>query len=186
MANDRLELCKSTSACSWGSRQKSCYIKDKRELNSKIHLAVNERGLPVKFIVTEGTRANCKEAINLLKNLDAKLLFADRAYDTNEVLAYIAKRNTKSVISPKRNRLEQRDYKGFRALNKRDISLTVNFIALDILSRILSLLLNVGAVSPPDTLKHSMLSSLLFMFVVSLCICHSFKFFSCRHYLDSF
>ena len=39
--------------------------------------------MPVKFIVTEGTRADCKEAINLLKNLDAKLLFADRAYDTN-------------------------------------------------------------------------------------------------------
>ena len=78
-----INACESTSACSWGSRQKSCYIKDKRELNSKIHLAVNERGMPVKFIVTEGTRADCKEAINLLKNLDAKLLFADRAYDTN-------------------------------------------------------------------------------------------------------
>ena len=47
--------------------------------------------MPVKFIVTEGTRADCKEAINLLKNLDAKLLFADHAYDTNETLSYIAK-----------------------------------------------------------------------------------------------
>ena len=132
--------------------------------------------MPVKFIVTEGTRADCKEAINLLKNLDARLLFADRAYDTNEILSYIAKRNIKAVIPPKRNRLEQRDYKGFKVLKKRDSSLTVNFIALDILLRILSLLLNVGAVSPPDTLKRSMLSSLLFIFVVSLCICGSFKF----------
>ena len=83
--------------------------KTKGGLNSKIHLAVNERGMPVKFIVTEGTRADCKEAINLLKNLDARLLFADRAYDTNEILSYIAKRNIKAVIPPKRNRLEQRD-----------------------------------------------------------------------------
>jgi len=70
MANDRLELCESTSAYSWGSRRESSYIKDKRGLNSKIHLAVNERGLPVKFIVAEEMRADCKEAINLLKNLD--------------------------------------------------------------------------------------------------------------------
>ena len=176
MANDRLELCESTSACSWGSRRESSYIKDKRGLNSKIHLAVNERGMPVKFIVTEGTRADCKEAINLLKNLDARLLFADRAYDTNEIFSYIAKRNIKAVIPPKRNRLEQRDYKGFKVLKKRDSSLTVNFIALDISLRMLSSLLNVGAVLPPDTLKRSMLSSLLSMFVVSLCICDSFKF----------
>ena len=66
--------------------------------------------MPVKFIVTEGTRADCKETINLLKNLDVKLLFADRAYDTNEILFYITKRNIKSVVPPKRNRLEQCNY----------------------------------------------------------------------------
>ena len=65
--------------------------------------------MPVKFIVTEGTHADCKEAIKFLKNLDPKLAFADRAYDTNEILSYIAKRNIKAVIPPKRNRLEQRD-----------------------------------------------------------------------------
>ena len=89
-----------------GSWRKSGYIKDKRGINSKIHLAVNERGLPVKFIVTEETCADCKEAINLLKNLDLKFVVADKAYDTNEILFYIAKRNIKSVIPPKRNRLK--------------------------------------------------------------------------------
>ena len=78
----------------------------------KAHLAINDRGMPLEFVVTERTHSDCKEAINLLKNIDAKLLFADRAYDTNEILSYIAiaKRNIKSVIPPKRNRLEQRDY----------------------------------------------------------------------------
>ncbi len=61
--------------------------------------------MSLKFIVTEGMRADCKEAINLLKNLDAKLVFADRAYDTNEILSYIAKRNIRAVIPPKHNRL---------------------------------------------------------------------------------
>ncbi len=156
MANDRLELCESTSACSWNSWRKSGYIKNKRGLNSKIHLAVNERGLPVIFIVTEEKYADCKEAINLLKNLDAKLLFADRAYDTNEILSYIAKRNIKS----KRNRLEQRDFKGFKVLKKRDNSLIVNFIALDISSRILSSLLSVDVLLARATLKPLMVSLL--------------------------
>ena len=75
-----------------------------------MHLVANERGLPVKFLVTEGTHADCKETINSLKNFDAKLVFADRAYDTNEILSYLARQNIKAVIPPKRNRLEQRVY----------------------------------------------------------------------------
>ncbi len=125
------------------------YQRQKGAQFKKLYLVVSERGVPVKFIVTDGTRADCKEAINLLKNLDAKLVFADRVYDTNEILSYIARRNIKS----KRNRLERRDYKGFRVLRKRDSSLTENFIALDILSKILFLLLNIGAVSPPRYAK---------------------------------
>ena len=38
----------------------------------------------------------------------------DRAYDTNEILSYLNQRNIKPVISPKRNRLHQRDDKGFK------------------------------------------------------------------------
>ena len=97
MTNDELEL-----------REIRLYQRQKGAQFKKLYLVVNECGIFINFIVfivTEGTRANCKEAINLLKNLDAKLLFADRAYDTNEILSYIARRNTKSVIPPKRNRL---------------------------------------------------------------------------------
>lgn len=61
-------------------------------LNSKIHLTIDEYGIPVKFIVTDGTWPDCKKAINLLKNIYAKLLCADRTYDTNEILPYIAKK----------------------------------------------------------------------------------------------
>ena len=61
--------------------------------------------MPVKFVVTDGMCADCKKAINLLKNLDPKLLFADHAYDTNEILFYIARQNIKSVIPPKRNKI---------------------------------------------------------------------------------
>ena len=49
----------------------------------------------------------------LIKNINAKLVFADRVYDTNEILSYLNQRNISPVIPPKRNRLHQCDYKGF-------------------------------------------------------------------------
>ena len=42
--------------------------------------------MPAKFIVTDGTRANCNKVINLLKNIDAKLVFADRNYNIDILL----------------------------------------------------------------------------------------------------
>ena len=80
MANDKLNLCKRSSAFMRCSRRKSSHIKDKRRPNSKIHLVVNEYGMPINFIVTDRSYADCKEAIHLIKNINAKLVFADRTY----------------------------------------------------------------------------------------------------------
>ena len=43
--------------------------------------------MPINFIVTDGSYADCEEAIHL--NINAKLVFADHAYDTNEILSYL-------------------------------------------------------------------------------------------------
>ena len=73
-------------------------------------MAVDENGMPVRIIVTEGTRADCKEAVNLIDHINANVLFADRGYDTNEIIDYAIKSNMKVVIPPKRNRIKQREY----------------------------------------------------------------------------
>ena len=105
---------KSSSVFMLCSQKKSSYIKDKIELDPKTHLVVNKYGMPINFIVTDGSHADCKETIRLIKNINAKLVFEDSAYDTNEILSYLNQRNIKPVISPKRNRLHQRDDKGFK------------------------------------------------------------------------
>ena len=64
----------------------------------------------INFIVTDELCADYKEAIHLIKNIDAKLVFADRACDTNEILSYLNRQNIKPVIPPKRNGLPHRDY----------------------------------------------------------------------------
>ncbi|CAM4149007.1 hypothetical protein LEPN108286_07850 [Legionella pneumophila subsp. pneumophila] len=45
--------------------------------------------MPVRVTITEGTRADCKEASALIDGLYAKVLFADRGYDSNEIILFI-------------------------------------------------------------------------------------------------
>ena len=78
--------------------------------------------MPINFIVTDGSCADCKEVIHLIKNINAKLAFADCTCDTNEILSYLNQRNTKPVIHAKRDRLYQRGYKCFKVLKKRENS----------------------------------------------------------------
>ncbi|WP_300787612.1 IS5 family transposase, partial [uncultured Desulfovibrio sp.] len=88
----------------------------KRGLNSKIHLAVDARGMPVRVIVTEDTRADCKVACALIDGLSAGALLADRGYDTENILRKAGESVCQVVIPPKKSRKILRNYD--RALYK--------------------------------------------------------------------
>ena len=66
--------------------------------------------MPVRIVVTEGTRADCKEAIHLIEGISAEALLADRGYDTNEILAYAVSAGMEPVIPSPKNRKEFRQY----------------------------------------------------------------------------
>ena len=66
--------------------------------------------MPVRVLITEGTRADCKEAIHLIDGISAETLLADRGYDTNQIIAYAADAGMNIVIPAKRNRKQQREY----------------------------------------------------------------------------
>ena len=72
-------------------------------LNTKIHLAVDAHGMPVRILITEGTRADCKEAVHLIEGISAETLLADRGYDTNDILSYAVSAGMEPVIPPKKN-----------------------------------------------------------------------------------
>ena len=110
MAYDRCESCQSSSPCSRSKRWESGYDPHKRGLNTKIHLAVDAHGMPVRILVTEGTRADCQEAVHLIEGISAQSLLADRGYDTDSIVAYALSQNMEVVIPPKKNRKEQREY----------------------------------------------------------------------------
>ena len=66
--------------------------------------------MPVRAIITEGTRSDCKEATALINGIRAEALLADKAYDTQEMIEKATQLGRQIVIPPKRNRSSQREY----------------------------------------------------------------------------
>jgi transposase len=71
---------------------------------------VDAHGMPVRVVITEGTRADCQEAERMIDGFEAEALIADKGYDTQEVLDAAKARGMEVVIPPKKNRKDQRDY----------------------------------------------------------------------------
>ena len=66
--------------------------------------------MPVRILVTEGTGADCQEAVHLIESILVQALLADRGYDTDSIVTYALSQNMEVVIPPKKNRKEQREY----------------------------------------------------------------------------
>ena len=66
--------------------------------------------MPVRIIITEGTRADCKEAESLINGIKANFLLADKGYDSQSILDKAQTQDITSVIPPKKNRKVQRYY----------------------------------------------------------------------------
>lgn len=65
--------------------------------------------MPLKVIVTEGTTADCTQAEALIDGLAGHVLFADRAYDVNQIIDVASQRNMQIVIPSKKNRKKPRE-----------------------------------------------------------------------------
>ena len=81
-----------------------------RGLNTKIHLAVDAHGMPVRFFVTSGTTADCTIAAQLIEGFQAEYLLADRGCDTDAIILKAVETGMTPVIPPKKNRKQLRDY----------------------------------------------------------------------------
>jgi transposase len=68
---------------------------------SIIHLAVDENGMPVRIIVTDGTTADCTKAAELIESAKAKYLLADKGYDSDKIIRLARKKKMIAVIPPR-------------------------------------------------------------------------------------
>ena len=67
-------------------------------------------GLPVRIIITQGTTHDVTQSEPLIKDIEAKHLLADKAYDSNALISKLTKQKTAVVIPYRKNRKEQRSY----------------------------------------------------------------------------
>ena len=81
--------------------------KNPRGLNTRIHLAVAAHGMPVGIIVSKGTSADGKQAEALIDGIEAKVLLADRGYESDAMVEKAEKAGMKAVIPPRKNRRVQ-------------------------------------------------------------------------------
>ena len=71
-------------------------------LNTRLHLAVDTYGMPVKFVLSEGSVADCLFAEALIADTTA-----DKAYDTDTIRNLAISLGMDAVIPPKTNRKKQ-------------------------------------------------------------------------------
>jgi transposase len=80
-------------------------------LSTKIHALTDALGNPLAFHITPGQASDLDGADILLVDLEVEALLADKGYDADErVVQRLAQNGIQSVIPPKRNRREPREY----------------------------------------------------------------------------
>ena len=109
MADDGCPSLQGASAGGRRDRRPSEHESHKRGLNTKRHGAVDAPGLPVRAIVTEGTRAECQEGGGLIDGREAESLLADRGDDVNTRIEPAMSQGITPVIPPKKHRVAWRD-----------------------------------------------------------------------------
>jgi transposase len=67
-------------------------------------------GNPLRCLLTGGEVADITQAAALLMGFNTQALLADKGYDADHLLEYLAQHGIQAVIPPKSNRLQQRDY----------------------------------------------------------------------------
>jgi len=66
--------------------------------------------MPVRSLVTAGTVADCTLGRELIADIKAECLLADKGYDTDAMVQAAKESGMRVVIPPKANRKEQRGY----------------------------------------------------------------------------
>jgi transposase len=79
-------------------------------VSTKVHVAVDALGNPVRMIATAGQVADVTQAAALVSGMKSEHVIADKGYDSSELVGVIEAGGAKAVIPPRSNRKEPRDY----------------------------------------------------------------------------
>ena len=79
-------------------------------LSTKINVAVDALGNPLRLILTEGQVHDIRQAEALIEGFACEKVLADKGYDSDKFREVIASKGAEAVIPPKRSRKELLPY----------------------------------------------------------------------------
>jgi transposase len=97
----------------WGKRgdqEEQALGRSKGGFTTKIHVASDALGNPIKLVLSGGNRHDVTQADELLEGLETERVIADKGYDSDEVVSSIQAKGAEAVIPPRTNRIEARQY----------------------------------------------------------------------------
>ena len=87
-------------------------------LSTKIPALVEGLGTLARFHLTGGQAGDSPQALPLLGDLQPDSLSADKAYDTDAILDYLADKGIEAVIPPRKHRIVQRSFDQHKYKNR--------------------------------------------------------------------
>jgi transposase len=79
-------------------------------LSTKLHVAIDALGNPLRVILTAGQVADIECAPELIAHLPANAVVADKGYDSDALVNLIEQAAASAVIPPRSNRRHPRSY----------------------------------------------------------------------------
>jgi transposase len=93
-----------------GGREAQAIGKTKGGWNTKIHGAVNQRGVPLSLLLSPGNEADISHAEELVDKILADTLAADKGYDSDDFRIWLFERDVTPCIPAKSNRIDPLPY----------------------------------------------------------------------------
>lgn len=78
-------------------------------MSTKVHVAVDALGNPMRVIATAGQVADVTQGEALISGLKVEHVIADKGYDSDKLIRAIEAGGARAVIPPKSNRKKPRD-----------------------------------------------------------------------------
>lgn len=79
-------------------------------MTTKLHVAVDALGNPLRVILSAGQIADIEQAEALIKDQPAEFVVADKGYDSDAFVETITAQGSQPVIPPRSNRLAPRTF----------------------------------------------------------------------------
>ena len=95
-----------------GGQESQDLGKSRGGFSTKIHIAVDKEGKPLRCILTGGEKHDITQSDKLIAGLVGGCVIADKGYDSNAFVELIEASGMEAVIPPRSNRKSPREYDG--------------------------------------------------------------------------